>query len=89
MREDKNEMKNRPSQEENQVKNAVNTSDDAVQENNQFSLNDDRRVKVLSPGTLVVKRFLRNRLAVVGLVMLLCMFLFFLFGRPFESLRGR
>ena len=51
MREDKNEMKNRPSQEENQVKNAANTSDDAVQENNQFSLSDDRRVKVLSPGT--------------------------------------
>ena len=57
MREEKNELKNRPSQEENQGKNAVNTSDDAVQENNQFSLNDDRRVKVLSPGTLVVKRF--------------------------------
>ena len=80
MREDKNEMKNRPSQEENQVKNAANTSDDAVQENNQFSLSDDRRVKVLSPGTLVVKRFLRNRLAVVGLVMLLCMFLFSFLG---------
>lgn len=80
MREDKNELKNRPSQEENQGKNAVNTSDDAVQENNQFSLNDDRRVKVLSPGTLVVKRFLRNRLAVVGLVMLLCMFVFSFLG---------
>ena len=33
----------------------------------QLSLNDDRRVKVLSPGTLVAKRFFRNRLAVVGL----------------------
>ena len=32
-----------------------------------YSLNDDRRVKVLSPGTLVAKRFFRNRLAVVGL----------------------
>ena len=31
-----------------------------------YSLNDDRRVKVLSPGTLVAKRFFRNRLAVVG-----------------------
>ena len=32
----------------------------------QYSLNDDRRVKVLSPGALVAKRFFRNRLAVVG-----------------------
>ena len=31
-----------------------------------FSLNDDRRVKVLSPGALVAKRFFRNRLAVYG-----------------------
>ena len=27
----------------------------------QLSLNDDRRVKVLSPGALVAKRFFRNR----------------------------
>lgn len=39
-------------------------------------LNDDRRVKVLSPGALVAKRFFRNRLAVVGLTMLLAMFVF-------------
>ena len=36
----------------------------------ELSLNDDRRVKVLSPGALVAKRFFRNRLAVVGLTML-------------------
>ena len=35
----------------------------------QYSLSDDRRVKVLSPGTLVAKRFFRNRLAVRGLIM--------------------
>ena len=29
-----------------------------------LSLNDDRRVKTLSPGAMVVKRFFRNRLAV-------------------------
>ncbi len=34
----------------------------------QYSLNDDRRVKVLSPGMLVAKRFIRNRMAVTGLV---------------------
>ena len=40
----------------------------------QLSLNDDRRVKVLSPGALVAKRFFRNRLAVLGLIMLAVMF---------------
>ena len=42
----------------------------------ELSLNDDRRVKVLSPGALVAKRFFRNRLAVVGLTMLVVMFVF-------------
>ena len=46
----------------------------------QYSLNDDRRVKVLSPGALVAKRFFRNRLAVVGLSMLVAMFLFSFVG---------
>ena len=46
----------------------------------QYSLNDDRRVKVLSPGVLVAKRFFRNRLAVVGLTMLLAMFVFSFIG---------
>ena len=46
----------------------------------QYSLNDDRRVKVLSPGALVAKRFFRNRLAVVGLSILMAMFLFSFVG---------
>ena len=46
----------------------------------QYSLNDDRRVKVLSPGALVAKRFFRNRLAVVGLSILIAMFLFSFVG---------
>ena len=45
-----------------------------------FSLNDDRRVKVLSPGALVAKRFFRNRLAVVGLSILVFMFVFSFIG---------
>ncbi len=45
-----------------------------------LSLNDDRRVKTLSPGALVVKRFFRNRLAVLGLVILAIMFLFSFVG---------
>ena len=46
----------------------------------EYSLNDDRRVKVLSPGALIAKRFFRNRLAVVGLVILIVMFAFSFIG---------
>ena len=46
----------------------------------QYSLNDDRRVKVLSPSALVAKRFFRNRLAVTGLIILLAMFIFSFVG---------
>ena len=46
----------------------------------QYSLNDDRRVKVLSPGALVARRFFRNRLAVIGLSILVAMFLFSFLG---------
>ena len=54
----------------------------------EYSLNDDRRVKVLSPGALVMKRFFRNSLAVTGLVVLLAMFLFSFLGgliSPYEE----
>lgn len=57
----------------------VGASPAAPQEEN-FSLNDDRRVKVLSPGRLVAQRFLRNRLAILGSVMLIAMFLFSFVG---------
>lgn len=46
----------------------------------QYSLSDDRRVKVLSPGALVAKRFFRNRLAVTGMIILLLMFVFSYIG---------
>ena len=52
----------------------------AKNENEQYSLNDDRRVKVLSPGALVAKRFFRNRLAVIGLIMLISMAVFSFIG---------
>ena len=45
-----------------------------------YSLNDDRRVKVLSPGALVAKRFFRNRLAVTGMIVLILMFAFSFIG---------
>ena len=56
------------------------TSASAAQEKEQYSLSDDRRVKVLSPGAMVAKRFFRNRLAVTGMIILLLMFLFSFVG---------
>ncbi|MBO5975701.1 MAG: ABC transporter permease, partial [Oscillospiraceae bacterium] len=52
----------------------MNTSAASPENEEQLSLNDDRRVKSLSPGALVAKRFFRNSLAVVGLVILAFMF---------------
>ena len=51
-----------------------------VSEIEEFSLNDDRRVKVLSPGAMVAKRFFRNRTAVFGMAVLIFMFLFSFVG---------
>ncbi|MDE6281077.1 MAG: ABC transporter permease, partial [Oscillospiraceae bacterium] len=59
-------------------KNNLSTSPAESQE--EYSLNDDRRVKVLSPGRLVAQRFFRNRLAIMGLVMLIVMFVFSFVG---------
>lgn len=44
------------------------------------ALDDEQRVKVLSPGMLVAKRFFRNKLAVAGLVILVTMFVFSFIG---------
>ena len=52
----------------------------APEKNADYSLNDDRRVRVLSPGMLVAKRFFRNRLAVTGLIILIAMFAFSFIG---------
>lgn len=48
--------------------------------NEHYSLNDDRRIKTLSPGQLVMKRFFRNKVAVAGLVILVAMFIFSFVG---------
>ena len=47
------------------------------------TLDDLSRVKVLSPGRKVFKRFMRNRLAVTGSVLLILMFLFSFLGPLF------
>ncbi|MDO5033610.1 MAG: ABC transporter permease [Eubacteriales bacterium] len=46
----------------------------------QMALDDERRIKVLSPGALVFRRFIRNRLAIVGIIILVAMFLFSFLG---------
>ena len=65
---------------EDAVKDSSASSPNSDNSNEQYSLNDDRRVQVLSPGALVAKRFFRNRLAVTGMVILLIMFLFSFVG---------
>lgn len=46
----------------------------------EIKLDDTRRVRVLSPGMLVAKRFFRNRLAIIGMVIIIFMFLFSFLG---------
>ena len=50
----------------------------------EMRLDDARRVKVLSPGMLVFKRFIRNKLAVIGLFILIFMFTFSFVGPLFS-----
>jgi len=44
------------------------------------TLDDERRVKVLSPGMLVLRRFMRSKLAITGLIILVIMFAFSFIG---------
>nr|MCR4661578.1 hypothetical protein [Clostridia bacterium] len=46
----------------------------------EMKLDDARRVKAVSPGLLVAKRFFRNKLALVGLAILIVLFLFCFLG---------
>ena len=54
----------------------------------EMKLDDARRIKVLSPGMMVFKRFIRNKLAVIGLVILFFMFTFSFIG-PLISPHGQ
>ncbi|MCR4781248.1 MAG: ABC transporter permease [Lachnospiraceae bacterium] len=53
---------------------------DIRERNEEYSIGDDRRVKSLSPGALVRRRFFRNKVAVIGLVILIAMFVFSFIG---------
>jgi peptide/nickel transport system permease protein len=46
----------------------------------EMTLDDEQRVKVLSPAMLVFRRFIRNRLAIVGVIFITLMFLFSFVG---------
>lgn len=53
-----------------------------------MTLGDEQRVKILSPGLLVFKRFIRNKLAITGAIFILAMFLFSFVGgwlMPYEE----
>ena len=56
---------------------------DRQAQDGEVKLDDLSRVKVLSPGRQVFKRFIRNRLAVFGSVTLIVMFLFSFLGPVF------
>jgi len=78
MRDNKDDLKNKTPEEETTVEQLHLGADPEGGE--EYSLSDDRRVKVLSPGAMVAKRFFRNRVAVVGLAILAFMFLFSFLG---------
>jgi len=61
-----NDLKNKDTQEKNN--------------NPQMSLDDEQRIKVLSPGMLVFKRFIRNKLAITGTIFIAVMFIFSFIG---------
>ena len=68
-------LKRRENEERDRRLTDVGNGDETV-----LALDDTQRVKVLSPGRLVSKRFFKNKLAMVGLGILIFMFLFaFLF----------
>ncbi len=58
-------------------------TEDQAQELHGENLGD--RVRVLSPGMMVAKRFFRSKLSVIGLVMLIALFLFSFVGPFFSS----
>ena len=51
-----------------------------IKNEEQLALDDGRRVKVLSPGMMVFKRFIRNKLAIAGICTLVFMFTFSFLG---------
>lgn len=65
-------------------KDTVTKKTDNAPQQEEMKLDDARRVKVLSPGMLVFKRFIRNKLAVAGLIILAVMFAYSFIGPLFS-----
>lgn len=64
------------------IENKKSNNQDSIKAN---ALDDEQRVMVLSPGMLVTKRFLRNHLALVGLIIIVFMFSFSFIGGVLSS----
>ncbi len=69
--------------EEEIVENVAASEEISAEELHGETLTD--RVRVLSPGMMVAKRFFRSKLSMVGLVMLISLFLFSFIGPMFSS----
>ena len=69
-----------------EIKKPILTEENAAPEE-EMKLDDARRVKVLSPGMLVFKRFIRNKLAIAGTIILVIMFTFAFLGPVFTPYR--
>ena len=66
-----------------EIKKPILTEEPVAAPEEEMKLDDARRVKVLSPGMLVFKRFIRNKLAIAGTIILIAMFLFAFVGPIF------
>lgn len=76
-----NEKKSADLQGQHESKNLLDTSHSASHElDRSGTLDDEKRVRVLSPGMMVFKRFVRNRLAITGFIILVLMFAFSFIG---------
>ena len=77
----------KPSLNEEVVETAIASAEEMTQEDlHGENLGD--RVKVLSPGMMVAKRFFRSKLSVIGLITLIALFLFSFIGPLFSPWTG-
>ncbi|MEG1711067.1 MAG: ABC transporter permease [Clostridia bacterium] len=70
-------MKKEDFKKENKINDAPDTN---AKEQKHVALDDSERIKIISPGMMVFKRFIRNKLAIVGTIVLIFMFLFCFIG---------
>ena len=76
----KNKNNNNNNLESDQNQNPDFKNDNGGDETEPVALADEKRVRVLSPTMLVLKRFMRNKLAIAGMAIILSMFAFSFIG---------